>query len=442
MTSPLALTPLAFQPLMGPSLPTSPISLVDSPIPSPTPHSSLPQPLPTSCFATVRASSLDHFLQHKRKHTSKAVRAYLDQIVQCTQSLGVSCDTEALTIDDKSWDWWMNRDMRRITKRIRTEWGDNRYQQTKQLCTTLRKLDKLLNGRPSTKDSVKKTSSIPSANTPPLSNLPLLLRIQLHRLCLQWWKRRCREQQGEGMDCPEQWRNDSCFATGESIQDIPSRYHITYCSNGGSSNTIRDDWYVFDVRILSRNGILKNPYTNESFPNSFIVFYKKRANHLKHLGYSLATEWDEPKPSPKRKVTEESLRQQMMAVVTELHRFGYVVTVDMMAALTDTHLAKWYFQCYDIWSYRLGLTSAQQREIVPTGQVFTHHMTIHPLRWRIRHTPMQLREEVWKTMLTLLTAGTLSHQRASGANYVMMALTLCASSFREGYPDLAEAAAL
>ena len=265
-------------------------------------------------------------------------------------------------------------------------------------------------------------------------------------MCLQWWKRRCREQQGGGIDYPEQWRNDSCFATGDSIQDIPSRYRITYCSNnsgGSSSGATRDDWFVFDVRILSRNAIVKNPYTNKPFPYSFIAFYKKRANHLKHLGYSLATEWDEPKPSPKRTVTEESLRHQMMAVVAELcDRFGYVVTVDMMAALTDAHLAKWYYQCYDIWSYRLGLTSAQQREIVPSGQVFAHHTTIHPLRWQTHHTPMQLREEVWTTMLTLMTAGTVSHQRALGATYVMMALTLCANSFREGYPDLAEAAAL
>ena len=398
---------------------------------------------------------MGHFLQRKRKHTREAVQARIDEIGQYTQSLGVSFDTEALSIDGKSWDWWMDQDMRRITKRVRTEWGDTRYQQTKRLCATLRKLDKLINGRPLAAKTPTKNNTtsiitsiiapVPTISAPPLSNLPASLRIRFHRVCLQWWKRRCREQQGGGMDCSDEWRNDSCFATGESIQDIPSRYRITYCSNnsgGSSSGATRDDWFVFDVRILSRNAIVKNPYTNKRFPDSFIAFYKKRANHLKHLGYSLATEWDEPKPSPKRKVTEESLRHQMMAVVAELHRFGYVVTVDMMAALTDAHLAKWYYQCYDIWSYRLGLSSAQQREIVPSGQVFTHHTTIHPLRWQTHHTPMQLREEVWTTMLTLMTASTVSHQRASGANYVMMALTLCANSFREGYPDLAEAAAL
>ena len=134
-SSSLVMPPPAVHSLMGPTSPTSPISLVASPTVSPPPqqqqHASPLQPASTSRFAAIRASSLGHFLQRKRKHTREAVQARIHEIGQDTQSLGLSLDTEALSIDGKSWDWWMDQDMRRITKRVRTEWGDTRYQQTK-----------------------------------------------------------------------------------------------------------------------------------------------------------------------------------------------------------------------------------------------------------------------------------------------------------------------
>ena len=437
------LPPPAVHSLMVPTTgtsPTSPISLVGSPIVSPPPqqqqHASPLQPASTSRFAAIRASSLGHFLQRKRKHTREAVQARIDEIGQYTQSLGVSFDTEALSIDGKSWDWWMDQDMRRITKRVRTEWGDTRYQQTKRLCATLRKLDKLINGRPlATKTPTKNnTTSIIAPVPTPLSNLPASLRIRFHRVCLQWWKRRCREQQGEGIDCPEQWRNNRCFATEESIQDIPSRYRITYCSNnsgGSSSGTTRDVWFVFDVRILSRNAIVKNPYTNKPFTDSFIAFYKKRANHLKHLGYSLATEWDEPEPSPK------SVKQLMTEVN---HRLPELET-SLIEGLTDQELAEWYLQCYFMMTDRLGLSSASIREML-TGTIFRYYSTItqsdewrnHRDRrrncWRNHLTSLELRYEVWTTMHKMLESS-----QTLLKNYVVMALTLCSTTIQSHESD-------
>lgn len=309
---------------------------------------------------------------------------------------------------------------------------------------------------------------------PPLSNLPDALRQRVHAVALSWWVRRRMRVQGQAVWSPWSWRNDSDFVTLEPMTDVPRTFlmttTVTQLAGGTAGGTtgsttggtaggttgvlqrverafarVRRDTFVFDVRTLFAHltkSTARNPYTNKPFDASFLALVQERVKTLHDRGYSLDTEHDAPPPPPKRQVTESSVHQRLLSVVSGFNALGYMLTVDMFAALSPDQLVRWYKEGEDIWNYRAQLTSAQQREIVPSGIVFPHRARLRPGSWQGHFSPLEVRNETWKTMDVLINSGVQSHHRASGANYVAMALTLCSPTFAEACPALAVAASL
>lgn len=247
-------------------------------------------------------------------------------------------------------------------------------------------------------------------------------------------------------------------------------------------------WYAFDVRELTKmlihaakNGshrslAIRNPYTNEPFDIRFMMMVMERGKALAlqghHDGQSAAGGWagvsngsvngdghsssatpsasaPEPVsgsstalpllPSVTPDMAQGMIRQLRLSVVEGFMSLSYIVTYGMLAELTCMQLAQWYHECYDIWHYRAQLTTLQHNQIVPLesgAPVFPRHRRIQPATWQMRHTTVELQYIVWTTMHQLVTSASQTQDREMGANYALIALTICSGVFREAFPML------
>lgn len=442
-------------------------------------------PCPTSPFRVFykgvsNSDGITAFCQQTNRdsvNTRMAIRTRVMAICASAEQLQLPLDDVGLTIGDTTMEEWSRMYLkgsrgRRMRIRMVDQYGEARIDDIERLCEALRKLLKLLIGSTQLahKTAVQQASSSSSSSKsvpskgPPLSKLPPSLQQVLNTLVnnsawLQQIRARIQAQK-DGRIC-----NDKCMF---ALEPIPQKFQmfegVPRSGASSSSSTPTIDWYLHDVRVLYGKSIQTNPLTRLKFSRAFMDLYTARAKRLRRHGYSLATELtpnaqmtakrEREQASVRVVPTPENVRQLMFNVVFALNASpnpddpesggGFLVELSSLEGLTDQELADWYHHCFEILTWRSELTFHQQREILPTGSIFEHHTTIRRDRWRQHHTSLQLRYEVWSMMHRMLTSAQVSHQRETGAHYVIMALTLCSEAFRshEQFRVFAEAAAV
>ena len=416
----------------------------------------------------------------KRKLCVSAKRV-VKRIKLLSEKLSLSFDEDFGDIGGMSWDTFtdMKLDFRTAQGQcIKKKFNISDVQSARKLHTSFGTLKNILNNL---------------CKQPPLPSLPEPLRERLCAVGLGGWVRRKMRVQGRGIYSQHLWQNDTDLISTEPFDDIPSHFVVVYSEKTPvaettikqSSESMTKDvdpqpdkaflqrvakmeatfkkhtqhMYAFDLRSLIKmmshtKSNFRNPYTNQPFNRTFIKLVIQRTKQLTKLGYSTTSEWDNtptPPTPPSTSITStgamvddanltpEMIQQKLVYLVGDLNTLGYAVTVDMFRELSNEQTVKWYRETEDIMRVRLRLTPQQQNEIVPgsNGRLFTHTSTISSTIWSVYHSPLQLRWHVLTVMHKLCTSAYDRHQRETGANYVMMGLTLCSEVFRDAFPYLA-----
>ncbi len=257
---------------------------------------------------------------------------------------------------------------------------------------------------------------------------------EIQRLSL-WWKKvspyqkyRC---QGPAANDISLAHNDTEVYSMDPIDKIPSLYFFSYADS-------KKNIWAFDIRSLSHlmasGRSLTNPYTREALPESTLEKVRTRVTWLRNRKYPLLYVQGEVL-SP-----EQHWNQRVLDLFMKMESLGYLSASSWFNQLTMKENKIFYKALYELWTFRLGLTSQEKESIVPKhsrqdGKLFKQPPEFlltqtHELRW-------------WQklnlnTMTTLLTRSSDKTKQALGALYILMALVQVSDDAAEAYPWILE----
>ena len=154
-------------------------------------------------------------------------------------------------------------------------------------------------------------------------------------------------------------KNDIDFYTLEPINEIETKYFISYKEN----NNI----WCFDIRsikeLFKTDKEILNPYSREKIPVNEINRIKSIINKFKKQKISL--KYKEEKIYTK----EEQLKRIVVDIFSEMTRTGYYMDIKWFYELTNYGLKHLYKFLEDIWNYRAQLTLDVKKKISPPNGI-------------------------------------------------------------------------
>jgi hypothetical protein len=143
--------------------------------------------------------------------------------------------------------------------------------------------------------------------------------------------------------------------------------------------------WLFDIRSLAQMisiGTLKgNPYTREPISSRANSKILKRISWLRSRGYTTLF------PQDAELTSDQIWQQKILDTFMKLEAFGFHVQCEWFNEMSiDTHI-KFYKTLYDLWNFRLGLSTLQQSAIVPSPlkpfsiSIYSSHQKQHVLHW-------------------------------------------------------------
>ena len=256
----------------------------------------------------------------------------------------------------------------------------------------------------------------------------------VNKLCL-WWKKVAPLRkflfQGPAANDMSLAHNESEVYSMEPVSQIPSLYFFSY------ADTNKNIW-AFDIRSLSHlmasGRPLSNPYTRESFSEPVIEKIRSRITWLRNRKYPLLYVQGEVL------TPEQHWNQRVLDVFMKMESLGYLSASSWFEQLTIKENKFFYKYLYDLWTFRLGLTSQDKESIVPKssrleGKLFKHPPEFlmtknHDIRW--------WQKVNLNTMTSLLTRSSDKSKQALGALYILMALVQVSDDAAEAYPWILE----
>ena len=254
---------------------------------------------------------------------------------------------------------------------------------------------------------------------------------QAVRQIQDWWRRSLPSlryrQQGPSMNLYTLSQNTTEVYSMEPLEKIPRLFFFSY------SDSHKNIW-SFDIRslshILAEGKALENPYTREAFTQKTLQKVRERVAYLRKRKYPvLYLQGDNLSQ-------EQEWNQRVLDVFMKLESLGYSAACSWFHSLTVVHHNNFYKMMFELWNWRLGLSSAEKELIVPghmksQTKLFRWQPEVvasknHNLRWWQKHN-------LW-LIQTFIEKSQDKGKNALGAVYIMMGIVHVSDEAAEAYP--------
>lgn len=236
--------------------------------------------------------------------------------------------------------------------------------------------------------------------------------------------------QGIGSVLPHIAQNTSDVYTLEPLEQIPLLYRWSY------TDSKKNTW-LFDIRSLAmmfkEGNELQNPYTREILSDSAVTSYKNRLGWLRKRKYCILHIQEE-------QMTPEQLwHQRILDVFLNLDLLGYHTCLNWFEEMSVIQLYRFYYELWDLWFYRVGLTEQQKSAICPQWRDPIKSVFRVQLRDALARKELKWHQTLALDCIEALTTRAVEKEnRTLGALYVMTALSLASPKVREHYSWLAQ----
>jgi hypothetical protein len=254
-----------------------------------------------------------------------------------------------------------------------------------------------------------------------------------------WWriegKLKQRKFQGPAIYCRELAHNTTEVYSMDTIESIPQVFFFSF------QDTHKLIW-AFDIRsllqVMSQGQPLQNPYTRDPIPQKAIQQFRARVDWLRKRKYALLYGLEET-------ITpEQEWNQKVLDTFMKIEALGYLLSTSWFQDLSLDNLQKFYRALYQLWYWRLGLSSQEKEEICPGHQQHTTRLFKHDPdeMIRIHKDAKWWRRNLLGIMQSLVTRGTSKSLRGLGALYIVMGLVQVNEQAAEAYPWILESLGL
>ena len=246
-----------------------------------------------------------------------------------------------------------------------------------------------------------------------------------------WWRKAlllsALQRQGPAIHYREVSQNKTEICSLDSIDTVPRAFFFSY------ADPQKLIW-SFDIRslaaILAQGQQPTNPYTREALPLKILQKLRDRISYLRARKYALVYFNGEA-------LTEEQAwSQRVLDVFMKLESLGYLCSCDWFHSLEIEDHKKFFRIMFQLWQWRLGLSSTEKEELVPHhSRQSTRLFKIHP-----DQAGSAPRDRQWwqKTNLALvhsfITRSNDKAKQALGCMYVLMGLVQVSEDAAEAYP--------
>lgn len=232
--------------------------------------------------------------------------------------------------------------------------------------------------------------------------------------------------QGPAMNALDLAVNDTELYSLDKVSTIPTPYFISF-------SDVRKVIWIFDIRTLVHSMATgfpsQNPYTRDELTERAkglihrrIAWLRSRKYHILHVNTDILT-------------PEQSWKQVVLDIFLKIEALGYYVSCDWFHDMSIEAHTIFYRKLHDLWMWRLGLTRAQQEQIVPG------HMSGGTQRvFRIDISDTLEKSKGWwekkniAIIEAFITRAQDKEKQKMGAMYVLMALVQVSTAAARALP--------
>jgi len=230
-------------------------------------------------------------------------------------------------------------------------------------------------------------------------------------------------QQGPCISMRSQGTNSTELQSLESIDNIHNLYYFSIVDS-------QANLWVFDIRSLAQMislGTFKlNPYTREPIKPRIIQKVLNRITWLRSRGYTILY------PTDVDLSPEQIWRQKVLDVCMRLESFGFHVSCEWISEMTLAQHINFYKTIYNLWNFRLGLTTEQQGLIVPPP------IKLFAIRNEKKHSHLWWEKTNLHLIETLITSSKEKEYQRLGATYCMIGFVEVNEEAATAFPWLQE----
>jgi hypothetical protein len=287
------------------------------------------------------------------------------------------------------------------------------------------------------KNPIRYEASQNSQETPQPASIQQIQRnTKVAQRIWKWWSSRRGlhryRSQGPCVNSLKLAENETDIYNMESIDKIPMLYRWSY------ADSTKHIW-LFDVRSLSMMRTSEmcsefyNPYTRELIPLRAATQFATRCGWLRERKYCLLH-------SPDSELTPEQIwHQKRLDMAMKYDMLGYHMNLSWFEELSIRDLAYFYCELFELWYYRLNLSSEIKNLVVPDWSSQTTPL----FKWIPFQLSSRTDKKWWqRTNLDLLnrlvSSATLKEHKTLGALYGMTAFAIVSAKVRQQYPYLVE----
>ncbi len=256
------------------------------------------------------------------------------------------------------------------------------------------------------------------------------------RAIQKWWRLHHAlssvRKQGPSVFVRSLSQNETEVYSMEPIQRIPKLYFFSY------KDTHNHIW-AFDIRSLSHalneGRGLTNPYTREAFPQPSMQKVRERIAFLRKRKYPILYLSSSDTLTP-----EQIWNQKVLDVFMKLEALGYSAACAWFTNLSLEDHHDFYRGMYELWDWRLGISSLEKESIVPSHGRGQQRLFRGMPDFVIRenHNLKWWQKQNLNLIVNLITRSVDKTRQALGATYVLMGLVQVSEEAAEAYPWVAD----
>jgi len=250
---------------------------------------------------------------------------------------------------------------------------------------------------------------------------------KIQRAWRQYIVRQFNRTQGPAVFNRSICNNTEDFLTMETMQEIEYIFFISY----RDKNNFVYGFHILSIGTLIEKKGAKNPYTMEVFPDDFIQSIQKRKiynQRFKHV-------YKEQKP------ILQTIEAKLAGIFQKLDYLGNYTQVEWVTKLTNKQLKKFIYTLWDMWMYRIGLTSSERIDLCPPfGDPFRGISGLHV----VHNTQIFIENRTLKHYIFSICDAMINNpstdieKQSLCALYILTSLTLVSKSAELAMPSLYE----
>ena len=181
--------------------------------------------------------------------------------------------------------------------------------------------------------------------------------------------------------------------------------------------------------LILKSNIPMNPYTREVFSNKTIYHIKEVIRLSKILKIPLELNIKDTE------ISTNNVKFKIIELFHKIDSFGNLSNFYWFYSLNKQQLIRLYREIYDLWNYRIQLTTERKKQIChPTGNPFIRTDSLFLINYNID----EIRKHFIIIFNNLLTKAIDNDYQSLGAYYILGALTIVNSEAAESLPWLYE----